>query len=117
MHRFHGQITRQQLHFHSIMMHNETLNRAIHKQHHRQNQNTDDLKHGAFKCISTETSHLNECFNQHDDSDQSLQPYSRDLRSPTHNDSTINATCSGLQPQAMAHSERGGNEPAHPLAR
>ena len=77
VHGFDNQIAHQRLHFHSNAMHNKTLNCAIHEQHHWQNQNSDDLKYGTFECISAEMSHPNECFNQHDESDQSLQPYSR----------------------------------------
>ncbi|WP_170953516.1 hypothetical protein [Synechococcus sp. UW179A] len=74
VHCFHNQIVNHQLHFHIAVMHNKTLNCVIHDQHHRQYQNTDDLKHGGLEYISAEMNRLGEGFNQHDDSDQSLQP-------------------------------------------
>ena len=50
---------------------------------------------------------LHEHFNQHHDSDQSFQPYSLDLSCPSHNRTTIHATCSGQKAQAMKQSESG----------
>ena len=80
VHRFDDQIMHEQLHFHGTVMHNKTLNHVIHDQHHWQNQNTDDLKHGFFECISAEMNRLKQCFSKHDESDQSFQPHSLDLR-------------------------------------
>ena len=82
---FHDQIVHRRLHFNDTKMQNKTLNRAIHDPHHRQNENIDQLKHDFYEYISAEMSRLNEYFKQHDDSDQSFQPHSRDLRAPTEN--------------------------------
>ena len=87
VHSFHNQIVHQQLQFHSTTMKTKALNRAIHDPHHWRNKNIDKLKHDFYEYISAEMSRLNEYFKQHNDSDQSFQPHSRDLRAPTQNDS------------------------------
>ena len=87
VHSLHNQIVHQQLQLHSTTMMTKALNRAKHDPHHWRNENIDKLKHDFYEYISAEMSRLNECFKQHDDSDQSFQPHSRDLRAPTQNDS------------------------------
>ena len=77
MHYLHDQIVHSRLHFHTITIYKTTLNRAIDDQRHWENENTDDLKYGFLECISAEMSLLNECFEQHDVSDQSFQAHSQ----------------------------------------